>query len=386
MDLKDKNLSLQFYNYLCDIIGSEEVVRTRREIFTVMDIVDKTDYLTFISTGSKAEGLNLKGSDYDRMGLHNFIRVYESLDEDQSISDEMPLIMDTNNTKPGFTKLKLVDKSYLDSDILSAWCETEGEETFISSKRVLERNLPDEMVIHGPCVSTVDGEYDQAFCLKCEEWITPAQQWIHRSRTAWPDCTLVTSAIQHGVLFVPIGCKNSPHEYLQWRVSFSVTEKLLIHSLSHTQLLCYALLKIILKDIIKPRHRDLLCSYFLKTIMFWLSEEISPSQWKPECIHVCFLDCVRRLIYCVEYKICLHYFIPENNLFEDRFTGIDHKALLDTLRFVYGSPWTYVFHSETFMNYRLQSIRTNLGISNTREHSVISRLVYSQTLYLLGYC
>lgn len=35
MELNDKNLSLQFYNYLCNIIGSEEVVRTRRDIFTL---------------------------------------------------------------------------------------------------------------------------------------------------------------------------------------------------------------------------------------------------------------------------------------------------------------------------------------------------------------
>ncbi|CAG2191471.1 unnamed protein product [Mytilus edulis] len=182
MNLKNRHLSLTFYNYLCDIVGSEEVVRTRRDIFTVKDIVDNTTGITFISSGSKAEGLDLKGSDYDQMILHNGVRVYESLNDDQSNPDTIPLVMVTNDTKPGFTKIKLVSKSYLDTDGIHDWHEAVGEETYISSKRCREHHLRDDMVIHGPCQSTSDGEYDHAKCFRCKEWITPAQQWIHRSR------------------------------------------------------------------------------------------------------------------------------------------------------------------------------------------------------------
>ncbi|VDI08166.1 Hypothetical predicted protein [Mytilus galloprovincialis] len=352
MDLTDKNLSLRFYNYLCDIIGSPDVVKTRRTIFTLLDLSDLVSDANDISSGSKAEGLDLKGSDYDRMFSAPFIRVYERLNDVQYDLDKIILHMDTHDSKPGFTKLKLVSNHYIDS--IQDLCVTEGEETFISSKLFREDGLLDGMVIHGPCKSSPSGDYDSAECFRCEEWITPAQQWIHRSHH-----TLVTSAVQYGVLFVPIGCKNSPNEDLEWRISFSITEKMLIYSFSHTQLLCYALLKIILKDLIKRKHGELLCSYFLKTIMFWLSEEISPSEWKPENMISCFLDCIRRLIYCVEYKTCLHYFIPENNLFEDRFTKDDQQALLDTLRFVYGSPWTSLFQTETFLNYRLQSVNSH---------------------------
>jgi hypothetical protein len=35
-----------------------------------------------------------------------------------------------------------------------------------------------------------------------------------------------------------------------WRFSFSVGEKLLIYSFTHVQLMCYALMKILLKDVI----------------------------------------------------------------------------------------------------------------------------------------
>ncbi|XP_071142023.1 uncharacterized protein [Mytilus edulis] len=262
MNSEDKNLSLHFYDYICNIVGSEEVVRTRREIFTVKDIGENTNSLTSISSGSKAEGLDLKGSDFDQMYVFEPFRIFESLNDVHYDPDNVPLVMDTNDIKPGFAKLKLVDKSWLDIVVISDWFETVGEETYISSKRFREQDLSDGMIIHGSCHSTTDGEYNLAICFVCKKWITPARQWIHRSRTTWPHYTLITSAVKYGVLFVPIGCKDSPNEDFQWRVSFSVTEKLLIHFFTHSQLLCYALMKIILKDIIKPRHGDLLCSYF----------------------------------------------------------------------------------------------------------------------------
>ncbi|XP_071142021.1 protein mab-21-like [Mytilus edulis] len=360
MDLRDKNLSLQFYDYLCNIVGSEDVVKTRREIFTAKDISDNAVFGNYISSGSKAEGLDLVGSDFDIMVLLNFIRVYENLDDIQSNSDKLLLVMETYDTKPGFAKLKLANKSLFVYPMYDMF-DTVGESMYLSSKLLRESNLPDCLVIHGPCHSTANGLIEITDCLRCEKWITSAQQWIHRSRTAWPDNMLVTAAVQYGVLFVPIGCKHSPNEDLQWRISFSVTEKMLIHSFTHTQLLCYALLKIILKDLIKARHEDLLCSYFLKTIMFWLSEEISPSEWKPENMISCFLDCIRRLVYCVEYKTCLHYFIPENNLFEDRFTDNRHKELLETLRSIYRSPWIYVFHTKTFKQFLPGSVGLTYG-------------------------
>ncbi|VDI01962.1 Hypothetical predicted protein [Mytilus galloprovincialis] len=393
MESRDKNLSLQFYKYVCNIVGSEEVVRTRREIFTLRDISDSFAFGNATSSGSKAEGLDLKGSDYDQMMQVKYIRVYESLNDVQSYQDKIPLVMVNNDTKPGFTKIRLVSNSHL--DVIHQWCATLGEETYISSKLFREHYLNsfDDLVVHGPCLSTSNGEVDAAFCLRCNEWITPAQQWIHRSRKTWPHPTLVTAAVQYGVLFVPIGCKNSPNEDLQWRISFSVTEKLLIHSFSHTQLLCYALMKMVLKDLIKPRHGDLLCSYFIKTIMFWLSEEISPSEWKPENMISCFLDCIRRLIYCVEYKTCLHYFIPENNLFEYRFIDKEHMELLNTLRFIYVSPWISVFETSTFHNYRLQSVNSRGMILLASElscycylHRSLSSSIYTAITRLKNVC
>lgn len=164
-------------------------------------------------------------------------------------------------------------KSY--SSIYMECCQTFQMKSYISCNLFLEFHLYEDcdMIIHGPCSSTKDGTFDSVGTFQCKKWVKPARQWMYRSRCTWLEYELIQSVVEHGILFVPIGCKGSVTEDLEWRMSFYVAEKLLIHSFSHTQLLCYALLKILLNDIIKQKHEYLICSYFLKTIMFWICEE-----------------------------------------------------------------------------------------------------------------
>jgi hypothetical protein len=56
-----------------------------------------------------------------------------------------------------------------------------------------------------------------------------------RPNTSWPSSELKSKIIDHGILFVPIGCKGSKNEDIEWRLSFSVGEKLLIYSFTHVQ-------------------------------------------------------------------------------------------------------------------------------------------------------
>ncbi|XP_052093522.1 uncharacterized protein LOC127729706 [Mytilus californianus] len=361
MNLEDKEYSLQFYQYLCDIVGSKEVVKTRRSTILAVDSALSNKDHALINSGSKAEGLNLKGSDHDVMLVDKHIGAYESIHDmsSSSPSHELTLLMDINQTKPGYTKLKVYDISERYSSIYTECCETFQMQSYISSNLFREFHLLEgfDLIIHGPCSSSKDGTFDAVSSFQCKKWVNTAKKWIYRSRCTWPEYEMIQSVVQHGILFVPIGCKGSVTEDLEWRISFSVAEKILIHSFSHTQLLCYALLKILLKDIIKQKHEDLICSYFLKTIMFWLCEE-SDHQWIPEMFVRCFMSCLTRLIYCVEYEICLHYFIPDNNLFEGRFVFEQRKALLVTLVKIYNTPWYYVFHSATFENFRRARINS----------------------------
>ncbi|XP_063411847.1 uncharacterized protein LOC134694730 [Mytilus trossulus] len=370
MSQTDRELSLKIYPHLCNIFGTEEVVKTRRKLLCAYDSVLRILNFTVISSGSKAEGLDLNGSDYDQMFIHHLFQVYENKENVSSSAKNTPIVMDISDTNPGFTKLKLYEQRHMYH--INQWRETVNGETYISSKLFREHGLRSSMIIHGPCQSFPGDIYDLAFCLRCKEWVTPAHQWVFRSRSTWPDHGLVMSVIKEGVLFVPIGCKGSLDEDLEWRISFSMAEKQLIFSFSHTQLLCYALLKIILKDIIKGKHGDLICSYFLKTILFWVFEESRPSDWHPGNIIPCFINCLKRLIYCVQYKTCPHYFIPENNFFESRFTNYQHKCLLNTLHDIYNSLWPFIFHTDTFQGFIKEQINSSFPYLTASSISCLS--------------
>ena len=124
-------------------------------------------------------------------------------------------------------------------------------------------------------MSDKDGIIDTALALQSRQWISIANQWIARYNSSWPSSDVKSHIIEHGVLFVPIGSKGSKNEHIEWRISFSVGEKLLIYSFTQTQLLCYALMKIFIKDVVNrdSRCKDLICSFYIKNIIFWVSEE-----------------------------------------------------------------------------------------------------------------
>ncbi|XP_052090220.1 uncharacterized protein LOC127726806 [Mytilus californianus] len=134
-------------------------------------------------------------------------------------------------------------------------------------------------------------------------------------------------------------------------------KKILIFSWSHTQLLCYALLKILLKEIIQKIDilKDLLCSYFIKTLMFWISEESDPSIWRPDNIIPCFMACLQKLLYCIEYSTLLHYFIPETNLFYSRFNTRNKEKLINLLKNSYHRGIQFFSSSESLNDFSMFS-------------------------------
>ncbi|VDH98375.1 Hypothetical predicted protein [Mytilus galloprovincialis] len=317
----------------------------------VRDNLQSNKDVTFITSGSFGEGLEMRGSDLDIMIVsyrHNV--VYE--DVQTCFNPKMTyLLMETDDVKPCYTLLKL-EKNRSPKDFI--FFEDQNDNQYFSSALFKQCLLSDVTnTIHGPCLSNTTVELDLAVCLHCKTWIYPALQWITRSSNSWPSNDIKQSIIKHGVLFVPIGVKGSPKEDIEWRVSFSVGEKLLINTFTHTQLLCYALFKIVLKDVVATysEYKDLLCSYFLKTIMFWLSEELPQSVWKPYNMIPCFMRCFNRLIYCVEHSVCLHYFIPDNNLFENKIEGRSREILLEKLSTLYSYGWRCILFSDQISNF-----------------------------------
>jgi hypothetical protein len=126
------DLSLPFYNFLCDEFGSPEVVKTRRLFYTALDRIMESPVLTHITSGSIGEGLDMAGSDMDVMSVNNDITVIESTSTNINIKP-YTFVMHSDLTKPGFTQLKLC--SFMHEDDVGIFCEQCGLDYFMSSER-----------------------------------------------------------------------------------------------------------------------------------------------------------------------------------------------------------------------------------------------------------
>ena len=371
MDDEVLNLfSGNLHTMLDKVIGSERAININRTATNLGDdVLRKQCEVAEYSwvprfSGSKGEGFRFKSSDDDWLLISRDIKVIPS-DSYAAIYDQNTtlLVIDNNSTKPGYTLLRLrgeprnlhgtlpsenllTSKKYWKEGLipysieyfpkLGYYLSSEKWRDFLSSSSL---NQETEFE-HGPCVSgklTHDMEYDNAFALQCDTWPSNAQYCVKRlCHSKWPSHDTVLSIVNDGVLFVAIGAKKSSLVSLEWRISFNLAERKLVYSMNHTQFLCYGLLKIFLKEAIEvnPNVKGLLCSYFLKTALFW---EITSSknQWNPSLLLANFWNCFRRLMQWISCSLCPNFFIPENNMFEGKIEDRNRTMLLQHLNSLY---------------------------------------------------
>ena len=378
VNITPRDISLSLYKFVCHhIVGSEETVKTKRTFNTIKDNLSSDEDCIQITSGSFGEGLETKGSDIDIMYVLSFVRVYENINKVRLNSSETSFVMDIDDCKLGFTHLRLVQCNH--PGVLQ-WCKQLGNYMYLSNELlktcIISTSQQSAVLhhVHGPCVSDKYDVFDNAVCFHLRQWISPAHKWVTRPNTSWPSSELKSKIIDHGILFVPIGCKGSKNEDIEWRFSFSVGEKLLIYSFTHVQLICYALMKIVLKDVIDSDDdcKGLLCSYYIKNIIFWVSEELPLSIWRPENLIYCFMRCFERLLYCVEYSMCPHYFIPEINMFENKIEGHERQVLLGRIKVLYSYGWRCILMSKQLSRYRV--------ISNNRLPASDERAQYIESI------
>ncbi|CAC5409478.1 unnamed protein product [Mytilus coruscus] len=195
---RSKAESIHFYKYLCQKIGSGEVVKARRLKFISEDLSYSNSVVRQISSGSKAEGLNLKSSDLDMMFLIPFYVVYESDKDAVRGWLRVALVMDTEDTQPCFTNLRLhTNYDYLPKDIQQLFQLHKGE--YLLSNELYKIQMLNTFnlrmrfyEVHGPCCSDKEQKLDLAVCLKCDQWVSQAQPWISRPRLKWPSPELIS--------------------------------------------------------------------------------------------------------------------------------------------------------------------------------------------------
>ncbi|VDI07338.1 Hypothetical predicted protein [Mytilus galloprovincialis] len=412
--------SSEIYRYLLTECASENYVKAIRTVFKVLDDSTKiSPVYTNISSGSKAEGLHVPGGDYDLMTVLEQIQVKHAC---SFIKEDYPvLLFDNGYSYPGFTHLK-IGQNRFSKELFNTW----GENTFygplISNTRFknyfLSRYRDSDCKIHGPCISDSRDTIDHLFCFRAMLWPDVADSWLTRNRISsmWPTTDVILNSVSQGILLVPIGSKFGSTEdcSFEWRISFSLQERDLIHSFNHTQVLCYTAFKYMKRDLLSESG---LCSYFIKTTVFWLCEEFDNNMWIPKHFVQCLHAIQRRLIYWIRYGYCPHYFITENNLFEglrpEERTQIEVKLLniFQLLcQYIFSKKFNLHFpgHKDfkelntLFLDnskaiFKLQLIRTSLCWCTLKQsrgivHKVLFRLLnnklpyYTKGLYMIAFC
>ncbi|XP_033754729.1 uncharacterized protein LOC117337737 [Pecten maximus] len=349
------------YHVLDRFIGSREIVAFRRKKCVLSDQFDNQNKMgskTF-STGSKAEGMDMQGSDDDQMFTDTNVTVlcpYSSNPPDYK--DKTVLITGDTDSRPGYVTLKIVHiGESVEKCMFESMVPVEGEH-FISSEiyamysnEYFREHFQLHMDIHGPASnikieqSNLEADLDIVTSLRCYSWPKDADEWVTRPRIHnWPEQALIEKIVQGGFHLVPVGDKTSADTFLQWRISFTTAERKLIYSFTHVQFLVYGLLKYFLKQISETLKQlvgdeDILSSYIIKTVLFHAVESTPDSFWQEKNTFSCFMFCLNILISWVKVGYCPNYFINKKNMFLGKVHGENQEKLLHFLVDLHDKKW-----------------------------------------------
>lgn len=293
------------------------------------------DKIIVEQTGSRAEGLSIpdhtfddelcediceempfhgfKLADVDEMYIATNIFTYEENNEKYSIF----VIEDTDD--PRYVKLKLTSefKNMCSKTLAGEKSLTEAQyirNTSLTYGAVKSACMISSVEVHGPAACCFDSEglisSDVVFCYKCDTW--PAPEWFIRARrSGWPSERQLTETKRIGCHVVPVGRQSSKMKCYEWRYSFSLTEKMLAHSLTNTQRKAYIYFKMLCVFEIKC---SILSTYHLKNILFHSCEKFSMNNLKDTDVYAIILYLLDELINCLVSGHLQHYFLCRCNL------------------------------------------------------------------------
>nr|XP_022301464.1 uncharacterized protein LOC111109579 [Crassostrea virginica] len=380
-----------FYEGMCLCVGTPTEVRIRREVANIHEVVFNSKLIMegiySMMTGSRRDGFRLKTSDEDNM---IWVRDHKVICNHSQISlynktQHTVILMECENLPPGFSKLKLMTLSR--SSIMSS-IVIMNNAIYVSSRLFRAKYLISHqkdtcskipVKQHGPCATVyydnLEIEVDYAHCLRSHYWPNGAIPWIQRCQLKkWPPDYVLSSILHDGFHMVPISSSPLNLECdCEWRISFSRAEQILVSSMNHCQLLCYGLLKIYLKEVINTNENEAcLCSYFMKTIVFWVIQNHNHMAWVPENLLECLWICFKLLLSSVNRGECPNFFIPQNNMFRVKVVGHTQFALFDQLFGLYCKGSSCLLASSTIRKYLHKAILNKTLTFKTDEGSVVN--------------
>ena len=174
-------------------------------------------------------------------------------------------------------------------------------------------------------------------------WPDIAREWIFRKRN-WPKKTFINEITKTAYLITKSSVEPSlEKDVTELRYSFSHLERALVSRRSADQNYIYFIFKSMFYKWIKPIDSDIISSFFAKTVMFWVCEELSPDNkmWqKCSCVHA-INHLFRELLSALEKSHLPYYFIPSINVIENisdyvriKMISIVKEIVCDTEKFV----------------------------------------------------
>uniref|UniRef100_A0A8W8IHS4 Mab-21-like HhH/H2TH-like domain-containing protein n=1 Tax=Magallana gigas TaxID=29159 RepID=A0A8W8IHS4_MAGGI len=360
-------VSEALYVGLCGYVGTPTEVTIRREVMDMEEMIWQPVQIhrgcRSMDSGSHREGFRFKSSDRDWMFWSTNHKVITDLSQSSvyDLSKHTIILMEETDTPPGFVKLQLLTPPWDGHIGKSVVPFSDG--MYISSERwrkialtfMMENRSFSNTIHHGPCASGIHRgtENDYAVCFHCSYWSRLTCYWRQRCTLHnWPPNDVFDEILRNGCHFVPVGSKIAGDEnVLEWRLSFSRAEQKLVYSMNHTQFLCYGLLKLFLKEVVnRATEEPFLCSYFVKTTMFWLIQ-IGHITWSPNTLLDCFWKCFKFLLHCVYRGVLPNFFIPQNNMFVSKLSTVKgvrtRDYLLAQLNWYYEMGVTCLLQSPT---------------------------------------
>ena len=361
---------------LVDIMNAMGFSKNEREIHihdvhlqnALSTILRPADQLAVAMTGSASEGMY--GGIYGKQSNHDSdflltcqnIKLYTPRTSNINNHPLLPLhdsedydvcyFVEEDENFPGYVKLSLAEekKKYVyctrmydyklyasNSMIMGALYKEITKASKYSILYELDRSLYQQIYVNGPAYTIHNKDdrglpkaIDIVYCMHYDMWPKSANLFISRRKpNNWPSNSMLENFKSQGCDVAPVGHHDSNNNDIQWRISFPGERSLLL-DLTDVQILCYALIKIILKENLNTSQREVVSSFHIKHVMFWCVELCS-CQWVDSNYINCLNICLTKLIEMIKARHIPHYIIESRNLFNSKMTEKMSNEIVDVL-------------------------------------------------------
>lgn len=259
----------------------------------------------------------------------------------QDLEQVMVFNPEQNEVPPGYTRLTLQHKpigvSYED-DVYSS---TFGIETpylwsvfylkrmrnkFKAHKVTLKENGPMIGVSMNAHIGTFYTDFPLIY--KDEELFSSFRS--RERRYGWPSAETINTISEQDVYVIPHSYPKSENGYLEWRISYSRSELLLVKALNITQIKLFILLKMITKSVLQHMSKSL-TTYVMKNIVFWMAERYPPAVFEERNLVLLVLTALGWLYNCIKVGTIPCFLFDQRNLLKPTLDVHTKHDLLQAL-------------------------------------------------------